>query len=108
MEIRVKIPEEKWFSMDGAFLPKDKDLCVVLNICGLSVPEIVQYREADALNPKGNYFLAVGDMWTLDTQGVDVEPTFLSARAVNLWRPLGLPQEEDRRVKEDIEQMLGQ
>lgn len=64
-----------------------------------------QYRKADWLYKKSDYFLDVGEKWRLDSIGCgeDWEPGFLTMNLVDRWKPLGLPENENERILAEID-----
>ena len=77
-KIQIEIPDDRWFRGEWDFRPQDKQLCVVIHKYGSQTPQIYQYRKADWIHPKKNYFLDVSEKWNLDSLGIDEwNPSFL-------------------------------
>lgn len=103
-KVQIEIPDDRWFRGELDFRPQDKQLCVVIHKYGDQTPWIHQYRKADWLHPKNDYFLDVSEKWNLDSLGIDEwEPSFLEWRGVDRWKPLGLPADVEERVLAEIE-----
>lgn len=103
-KVEIEIPDDRWFRGERDFRPKDKQLCVVIHKYGGQTPQIYQYRKADWLHPKNDYFLDVSEKWNLDSLGIDEwEPSFMEWWGVDRWKPLGLPEDVEERVLTEIE-----
>ena len=101
---QIEIPDDRWFRGEWQIRPQDKQLCVVIHKYGSQTPWIYQYRKADWLHPKKDYFLDVSEKWNLDSLGIDEwEPSFLEWRGVDRWKPLGLPEDVNERILAEIE-----
>lgn len=105
--IVVHIPDDGWIRCTKDTMPEDKTICVVLMRYGNRSPEIMQWHEADNLCEVG-CFMNVGEMWMMEANGCvgEWEPSFATFGCIELWKPLGLPEEENRRLLEDIEEKL--
>ena len=90
-EVLVSIPDDGW-----------------LDKYGDRMPDIYQYRKADWLHKKSDYFLDVGEKWRLDSIGCgeDWEPGFLTMNLVDRWKPLGLPENENERILAEIDRLF--
>lgn len=103
-KVEIEIPDDRWFRGEWQFRPHDKQLCVVIHKYGNQTPWIYQYRKADWLHPKKDYFLDVGEKWDLDSLGLrEWNPSFLLFGSVDRWKPLGLPENANDRVLAEIE-----
>lgn len=104
-EIIVKIPDNGWFNSGCDVVPTDKMLCIILHAYGNRTPRIMQYRKADWLYKDSDYFLDVSDKWEIDSVGnyEEWEPGFATMSIIEYWKPLGLPEENNRRLAEEIE-----
>lgn len=107
-EILVSIPDDGWFQSGSDVKPTDKMLCIALDKYGDRMPDIYQYRKADWLHKKSDYFLDVGEKWRLDSIGCgeDWEPGFLTMNLVDRWKPLGLPENENERILAEIDRLF--
>lgn len=56
---------DSWFESGCNVFPKDKMLCVCIHRYGDQTPRIYQYRKADFLHEKSDYFLDVSEKWEL-------------------------------------------
>ena len=102
--VNIEIPDDRWFLSGCNIKPQDKQLCVVIHKYGNQTPWIYQYRKADWLHPKNDYFLDVSEKWNLDSLGIDEwEPSFLEWLGVDRWKPLGLPADVEERILAEIE-----
>lgn len=101
----INVPDSGWFKAGGNVLPTDKMLCVVLHKYGDRTPNIYQFRKADWMYKKSDYFLDVSEKWTLDSVecGDKWEPGFVPMSIVDSWKPLGLPDDENKRIIDAIE-----
>lgn len=103
-KVEIEISDDRWFRGEWQIRPQYNQLCVVIHRYGDQTPWIYQYREADWLHPKNDYFLDVSEKWNLDSLGIsEWEPSFLEWRAVDHWKPLGLPADVNERVLAEIE-----
>lgn len=104
-EISVLIPDDNWFRTDCNIFPKDKMLCVVIHKYGGQTPRIYQFRKADWLHEKSDYFLDVSEKWELDSVecGEEWNPGFATFDIIRYWKPLGLPANENERILLEIE-----
>ena len=103
-KVEIKISDDRWFRGGLDFRPQDKQLCVVIHKYGSQTPWIYQYRKADWLHPKKDYFFDVSEKWNLDSLGIEEwEPSFLEWRGVDRWKPLGLPADVEERVLAEVE-----
>lgn len=93
-KVEIEIPDDRWFRGEWQFRPQDKQLCVVIHKYGYQTPWIYQYRKADWLHPKNDYFLDVSEEWN---------PSFLEWCGVDRWKPLGLPEDVNDRILVEIE-----
>ena len=89
-EVTIAIPDDGWFQSGCGAFPKDKQLCVVIYKYGGQTPGICQFRKADWLHGKSDYFLE----W---------EPSFAVFGIISKWKPLGLPEDDDKRLVSEIE-----
>lgn len=79
-------------------------MCVVIHKYGSQTPWIYQYRKADWIHPKKNYFFDVIDKWNLDALGIDKwNPSFLEWWGVDRWKPIGLSEDANKMILEEIE-----
>lgn len=104
--ILVHIPDDGWISSKQKNVePDNKMLCVVMLRYGDRTPVICQFRKADWLNKKLDYFLDVSEKWRLDSFGCgdEWEPGFIDFNIISYWKPLGLPPEDNKRIIDDIE-----
>ena len=103
-KVEIEIPDDRWFSGEWQVRPQDRQLCVVIHKYGGQAPWIYQYRKSDWIHPKNDYFLDVSEKWNLDSLGIDEwEPSFLEWWGVDRWKPLGLPEDVNKRILADIE-----
>lgn len=107
-EVTIKLPDSGWYpanDTDTSFIPANKELCVIIPRLGGRTPQIYQFRRADWLHKESDYFLDVSEKWRFEDYecGADWEPGFMTMNLIDCWKPLGLPQDEDRRLKEEIE-----
>ncbi len=104
-KVTINIPDDRWFSSEWSIRPADKELCVVIHKYGNQTPGIYQYRKADWLHPKSDYFLDVSGKWRLDSFdcGDEWEPSFATMSLIDCWKPLGLPEEVNERLLIEIE-----
>ena len=103
-KVEIEIPDDRWFRGEWQFRPQDKQLCVVIHKYGSQTPWIYQYRKADWLHPKKDYFLDVSEKWNLDSLGIDEwNPSFLEWCGVDRWKPLGLPDDVNECIIAEIE-----
>lgn len=102
----ITLPKDNWFTPNGAVKPTDKMLCIVLFAYGNQTPAIMQYREKDWLYTEEDYFLDVSEKWTLDEYdgGDEWEPGFATWDIISKWKPLSLPEDDNKRITDDIEQ----
>lgn len=102
----INIRDDGWFQSGSNVVPGDKMLCVVLHALGDRTPKIYQYRKADWLYRDSDYFLDVSEKWELDSVecGEEWNPGFLQMSVVDSWKPLGLPEKENERIIDDIEE----
>ena len=106
--VNVHIPDDGWFQSGCNVMPEDKQLCVVVHRYGNQTPEIYQFRKADWLYPVCDYFLDVSEKWNLDARicGEDCEPGFATMDIIKCWKPLGLPEKDNKRLLQEIEHWL--
>ena len=110
MQITVEIPtHDEWIEQSSGVLPKDGEICVIVHGYGNKTPEIVQFRKADELyDGIHDYFLCIDELFYYAERGVDIkndsdiEPSFCSLGVVRYWKPLDLPKDIDRNIKEII------
>lgn len=103
-KVQIEIPDDRWFLSGCNIKPHDKQLCVVIHEYGYQTPWIYQYRKADWLHPKNDYFLDVSEKWNLDSLGIEEwNPSFMEWRGVDRWKPLGLPADVNERILAEIE-----
>lgn len=104
-EVSVFIPDDGWFKPGCGVFPEDKQLCVVIHKYGKQTPAIYQFRKADFLYSKSDYFLDVTEKWELDSMGFpdDWEPGFATFDIISQWKPLGLPADVNERIQMEIE-----
>lgn len=104
-KIVLDIPDCEWYGCDSVLKPTYGLLCVVIMAYGDREPDIMQYRKADSLCEKYDYFLDVSDKWKLDSAdaGEYWVPSTMPMRMISHWKPLGLPQNEDERLHNQIE-----
>ena len=102
--VEIYYPDDKFIPSDWPIKPQNRQLCVAIHKYGGRTPRIYQYRKADWLHPKNDYFLDVSEKWNLDSLGIDEwNPSFLEWWGVDRWKPLGLPAEVNERVLVEIE-----
>ncbi len=105
MQITVEIPTQgEWFEMSEDVLPADGELCVIIQRYSDRFPKIVLFHKDDCI---GDCFLCVDELFKASEEGVDVrydsDPTpSLWPSIVSHWKPLNLPEEIDRNIKEII------
>lgn len=111
MKITVDIPtQDDWFKLTDEVMPEDGTLCVIIPLYGSRAPEIVQYRKPDWIFGGGDtdYFLCVGELFRYAAEGGDVKndselnPGCYMPRFVSHWKPLNLPEQIDRKLKNTI------
>lgn len=109
-KVELILIDGRWFGGDWEVRPQDKEICVVIHRYGFRTPRIYQYRHADFLYGKSDYFLNVCELWDYQSltpcEAWDYEPSFLEWHCVEWWRPLGLPRDVDERIKAEIEKWL--
>lgn len=105
-EVTIAIPDDGWFQSGCGAFPKDKQLCVVIYKYGGQTPGICQFRKADWLHGKSDYFLDVAEKWELDgyERSEEWEPSFAVFGIISKWKPLGLPEDDDKRLVTEIEE----
>lgn len=103
--VSVFIPDDSWFQPRRNVFPADKQLCVVIHKYGNQVPGIYQFRKADWLYSKSDYFLDVAEKWELDDDECQEEwnPSFATFDIIRCWKPLGLPADDNERLLSEIE-----
>lgn len=104
-EVSVFVPDDGWFQSGCNVFPKDKQLCVVIHKFGNQTPGIYQFRKADWLHSKSDYFLDVAEKWELDSAecSEEWEPGFATFDIIRKWKPLGLPANDNERLLLEIE-----
>lgn len=103
--VSVHIPEDGWFLSGCNVLPQDKQLVILIHKYGGQTPGIYQYRKADLLHEKSDYFLDVSEKWILDSyeSGDQWMCGFLTMDLVTKWKPLALPPNDNERILIEIE-----
>lgn len=103
--VLVHMPDDGWFKPGCNTEPDDKMLCVIIYAYGGRTPAICQYRKTDWLHTEGDYFLDVSERWQLESCDEEEawEPGFVIPGIISLWKPLGLPLEENQRIVSNIE-----
>lgn len=103
--ISVFIPNDGWFYPGYYINPKDKQLCVVIHKYGKQTPGIYQFRKADWLHRKSDYFLDVAEKWELDSieRSEEWNPSFATFDIIRYWKPLELPANDNKRILTEIE-----
>lgn len=104
-EVSICIPDDGWFQSDCNVKPIDKQLCVVIHRYGNQSPGIYQFRKADWLHRKSDYFLDVAEKWELDSveRTEEWNPSFATFDIIKRWKPLGLPSKDNERLLMEIE-----
>lgn len=104
-EVSIFTPDGGWFQSDCNVKPIDKQLCVVIHGYGNPSPGIYQFRKADWLHSKSDYFLDVAEKWELDNVECSEEwsPSFATFDIIRCWKPLGLPENDNKRLLMEIE-----
>ena len=104
-EVSIFIPDDGWFQSDCNVKPIDKQLCVVIHRYGNPSPGIYQFRKADWLHSKSDYFFDVAEKWGLDNVECSEEwiPSFATFDIIRCWKPLGLPANDNKRLLMEIE-----
>lgn len=104
-EVSIFIPDDGWFQPGCGVFPKDKQLCVAIHKYGGQTPGIYQFRKVDWLYSKSDYFLDVAEKWELDGVGrpEEWEPSFATFDIISKWKPLGLPEDDNKRLVTEIE-----
>ena len=102
--VEIYYPDDKFIPSDWTIKPQNRQLCVVIHKYSSQTPRIYQYRKADWLHPKKDYFLDVSEKWNLGSLGIDEwNPSFLEWWGVDRWKPLGLPEDVNERIMVEIE-----
>ena len=103
-KVQIEISDDRWFRGEWEIRPQDKQLCVVIHKYGSQTPWIYQYRKADWLHPKNDYFLDVSEKWNLDSLGIEEwNPSFMEWWNVDRWKLLGLPDDVNECIIAEIE-----
>lgn len=89
-----------WFSMDT--LPEDKQPCICTLKFGKQIPFIAQFRHADVLNEKSNYFLDLTNFNDIDA----CAPPLITTKIIEKWQPLNIDTDETKRMLYTIETTL--
>lgn len=96
--------DDRWHRGEEEIRPQDKQLCVVIHKYGDQTPWIYQYRKADWIHHKKDYFLDVSEKWNLDSLGIEEwNPSFMEWWGVDRWKPLGLPADVEECILAEIE-----
>ena len=105
--VEMHYPDDKWIPSDWPIKPQNLQLCVVIHKYGSQTPCIYQYRKADWLHTKKDYFLDVSEKWNLDSFGIEEwNPSFMEWWGVDRWKPLGLPDDVNERIISEIDKWL--
>ncbi len=109
-EVSIFIPDDVWFRPGCNVFPKDKQLCIVIHKYGDQTPGIYQFRKADWLHCKSDYFLDVAEKWELDACGCGEKwvPCFATFDIISCWKPLWLPANDNERLLAEIERWFGE
>lgn len=104
-EVSIFVPDDGWFQSDCNVYPTDKQLCVVIHKYGNQTPGIYQFRKADWLHSKSDYFLDVAEKWELDSveRSEEWNPSFATFDIIRCWKPLGLRANDNERLLMEIE-----
>ena len=103
-KVEIEIPDDGWFSGDDKLRPQDKQLCIVIQAFWYQIPWIYQYRKADKLFKRGDYFLDVSDQLGTKVWGTkDWKPGIFEWYGVDRWKPLALPEDVNSRILDEIE-----
>lgn len=104
-EVSIFIPDDGWFQSGCNAKPVYKQLCIVIHKYGNQTPGIYQFRKADWLHSKSDYFLDVYEKWELDSVECSEEwnPSFATFDIIRCWKPLGLPENDNERLLMEIE-----
>lgn len=104
-EVSIFIPGDGWFQSGCNTKPADKQLCIVIHKYGNQSPGIYQFRKADWLHSKSDYFLDISEKWELDSAECSEEwnPSFATFDIISKWKPLGLPANDNERLLMEIE-----
>lgn len=104
-EVSISIPDDGWFQSNCHIKPMDKQLCLVIHKYGNRTPEIYQFRKADWLHGKSDYFLDVAEKWRLDAMKCPEEwnPGFATFGIIHCWKPLGLRENDNEKLLAEIE-----
>lgn len=108
-KVTIELPDDGWIATGKGITPEDKELVIAISRYGTRTPQIYQFCKANPMHPDSDYFLDVGEHWMIEEyeSGAEWNPGFLSMKAVDRWKPLGLPQEDDERLKAEIAAALG-
>lgn len=104
-EVSIFIPDDGWFQSGCNAKPIDKQLCIVIHKYGNQTPRIYQFRKADCLYSKNDYFLDVAEKWELDSIecSEEWEPSFATFDIIRKWKPIRLPANDNERILMEIE-----
>ena len=108
-KVTIELPDDGWIATGKGITPEDKELVIAISRYGTRTPQIYQFCKANPMHPASDYFLDIGEYWMMEEYDSNYEwnPGLMSINAVDRWKPLGLPQEDDERLKAEIAAVLG-
>lgn len=103
-KVEIEIPGDRWFRGEWQIRPQDKQLCVVLLKDDL-FPRIYQWnKEIDCGDRiSRGYFTDVSSIKVLMEIGEVAEDWHIYMELVDLWKPLGLPEDMNEQILAEIE-----
>ena len=112
MKLMIELPDDGWNEPGKGFMPQHNEICVIIYAKGDRTPEIAQYidrpyRMRKDREPDQGFFIDVGGIWYENAAGCsDINEGYINWGIVAKWKPLGLPQEDDKRAKKATRNIL--
>lgn len=103
-KVEIEVPDDRWIRGEWEIRPQDKQLCIVLMKDDL-FPMICQWNKGIDCGDRisRGYFADVSSTKVLMEIGEVTEDWRIYMELVDCWKPLGLPEDVNNRVLEEIE-----
>ena len=111
-KIVIEMPDDGWFETGCGIKPEHNQICVIIYATADRTPEIAQYidrpyRLRKDREPDQGFFIDVGGVWYENAVGCsEINEGYISWGIVEKWKPLGLTQEDDKRIKRATKEIL--